>query len=102
MVREKELTATADIYKALKAQGLLIQKDKLDMLYRNESRAQSSYTEHDCEYDGEQIIEVETGNPPPMEIIKAIEGRVRLLAPTMPSVADEYIKKLERSKLKDE
>jgi hypothetical protein len=102
-MREKELDAQIDHYKDLKSQGLLIQKDKLDMLYRNESRAQSSYTaEYDCDYDGEQIIDVETGKTPPYEIVKAIEGRVKLLTPTMPSVADKYIKTLERSKLRNE
>lgn len=103
MVREKELKEMADHFKEMRSTGSLIQKDKLDLLYRNECRAQSSYTpEHDCTYDGEQIIEVETGDPPPIDIIKAIENRVKLLAPTMPSIADKYIKTLESSKLKDE
>ena len=101
-MREKELDAQIAHYKELKATGSMIEKDKLDMLYRNESRAQSSYTpDHDCEWNGEQILDRDTGNPPPADIIKAIENRVKLLAPTMPSVVDKHIKVLERSKLKD-
>lgn len=102
MLREKDLDAIADHYKKLKASGSLIQKDKLDLLYRNECNAQSSYTpDHDCEWNGEQILDRDTGNPPPPEIIKDIENRVKLLRPTMPSVVDKHIKVLERSKLRD-
>ena len=101
-MREKELDAQIAHYKELKATGSMIEKDKLDMLYRNESRAQSSYTpDHDCDWNGSQVIEISTGNPPPADIIKAIENRVKLLAPTMPSVVDKHIKVLERSKLRD-
>ena len=101
-MREKELDAQIAHYKELKATGSMIEKDKLDMLYRNESRAQSSYTpEHDCDWDGSQVIEISTGNPPPPEIVNDIKKRVKLLAPTMPSVVDKHIKVLERSKLRD-
>lgn len=101
-VRKKELDSMSEHFKQLKAQGLLVSKDKMDMLYGNEARAQSSYTpEYDCTYDGNQIIDVATGNTPPQEIVLAIEKRVKLLAPTMPSIADKFIKKLESSKLRE-
>ena len=102
-MRKEELDAQIDHYNDLKSQGLLIEPDKKEMLFRNECSAQSSYTEkYDCKYEGGQIVDVATGSPPPDEIIKAIEGRVKLLAPTMPSIADKYIKQLKSSKLKEE
>ena len=101
MLREKDLDTLKDELEKLKGTGKLIEPDKLNMLYIQECNAQVSYTpEHDCKWNGDTIVDAETGKTPPSEIVKEIEARVKLLAPTMPSVADNYIKKLNNSKLR--
>jgi len=95
------IKAVKDIAKQLKkmkAKGEVVDPKALKECYKRECDAQVDYTpEHACEYRNNQIIEIATGTTPPPDVVSAIEGRVKLLKPTLKSSADELIDQLEGS-----
>ena len=52
--------------------------------------------DYECAYKGGQYINTKSNEPLPAEIINAIEGRVKMLKPTLPSSVDKLIEKLEK------
>ena len=95
------IKAVKDIAKKLKkmkAKGEVVDPKALTECYKRECSFQVDYTpEYECEYRNNQIIDIATGTAPPPDIVSAIEGRVKLLKPTLKSSADELIDQLEGS-----
>lgn len=82
--------------KNMKAKGDAVDPIQYEELKKREASFQVDYTpDYECAYKGGQYINTKSNEPLPAEIINAIEGRVKMLKPTLPSSVDKLIEKLE-------